>query len=159
VLYYEAASGDPSIAATVLISGPGDLFQWNVWQFGKKKAQESVDHALRLQAEGHANEPMVVDLGPLGKALYTPRYLLSMRGPDAHSDPYQNIRKVKNPILILQGKTDKLVEPDIAERLRKAAPNPKDVSVVYVEGADHRFRGQEMVLVDHVLTWIRSVLP
>src|SRR5260370_6084813 len=34
VLYYQAASGDPDTAATVLVSGPGDLFEWNVWQFG-----------------------------------------------------------------------------------------------------------------------------
>src|SRR5450759_9373 len=49
VLYYQAASGDPDIAATILVSGPGDLFEWNVWQFGKEKAQATVDEALNLQ--------------------------------------------------------------------------------------------------------------
>jgi predicted alpha/beta-fold hydrolase len=52
VLYYQAASGDPDIAATVLVSGPGDLFEWNVWQFGKEKAQASVNEALKLQQAG-----------------------------------------------------------------------------------------------------------
>src|SRR5262249_746858 len=33
VLYYAAAAGDPNIAATILVSGPGNLFAWNVWQF------------------------------------------------------------------------------------------------------------------------------
>jgi pimeloyl-ACP methyl ester carboxylesterase len=157
VLYYQAASGDPSIVGTVLVSGPGDLFQWNVWQFGQKRAQETVDQALRLQAEGRDRELMLVDLGPLGKALYTPRYLLSLRGPQAKSDPYQNIQKVKNPILILQGKADKLVEPDIADRLRKAAKNPK-VEVFYVPDADHGFRGQQSVLAERVLIWIKNLV-
>jgi pimeloyl-ACP methyl ester carboxylesterase len=159
VLFYQAASGDPTIAATVLVSGPGNLFQWNVWQFGKKKAQETVDVALRMQAEDRGRELMLVDLGPLGKALYTPRYLVSLRGPNARSDPYQNIQKVKNPILILQGKSDKLIEPEIAERLRKAAANNIKVDAMYVEGADHGFSLQHAVLAERVLTWIKSVLP
>jgi pimeloyl-ACP methyl ester carboxylesterase len=158
VLYYQAASDDPSIAGTVLASGPGNLFQWNVWQFGQKKAQESVNEALRMQAEGHVRDLMLVDLGPLGKALYTPRYLLSLRGPNAKSDPYQNIQKVKNPILIVQGRADKLIEPDIAERLRKAAGNNSKVEVSYVEGADHGFRLQQPELADRVLNWIKSVV-
>ena len=158
VLYYQAASGDSSVAATVLVSGPGNLFQWNVWQFGQKKAQETVDEALRMQKEGHERDLMLVDLGPLGKALYSPLYLLSLRGPTAKSDPYQNIQKAKNPVLILQGKADKLIEPEIAERLHKAANNPK-VDVQYVEGANHGFSSQQPLLADRVLNWIKSVIP
>ena len=158
VLYYQAASGDPTIVATVLVSGPGNLFQWNVWQFGQKKAQETVSDALRMQAEGRDRDLMLVELGPLGKALYTPRYLLSLRGPNAKSDPYQNIQKVKNPVLILQGKTDKLIEPEIAERLRKATVNNPKVDALYVDGADHGFSAQQPVLADRVLNWIKSVL-
>jgi pimeloyl-ACP methyl ester carboxylesterase len=159
VLYYQAASADSSVVATVLVSGPGNLFQWNVWQFGQKKAQETVSDALRMQAEARDRDLMLVDLGPLGKALYTPRYLLSLRGPTAKSDPYQNIQKVKNPVLILQGKADKLIEPEIAERLRKAAVNNPNVAVQYVEGADHGFSSQQPLLADRVLNWIKSVLP
>ncbi|MBZ5568321.1 MAG: alpha/beta fold hydrolase [Acidobacteriia bacterium] len=159
VLYYQAASSDPTVAATVLVSGPGNLFQWNVWQFGQKTAQETVSDALRMQAEGHDRDLMLVDLGPLGKALYTPRYLLSLRGPSAKSDPYQNIQKVKNPVLILQGKADKLIEPEIAERLHKAAVNNPNVTVQYVDGANHGFASQQPLLADRVLDWIKSVLP
>jgi dienelactone hydrolase len=158
VLFYQAASSDPTIAGTVLVSGPGNLFQWNVWQFGQKKAEETVSDALRMQAEGRKRDLMLVDLGPLGKALYTPRYLLSLRGPKAKSDPYQNIQKVKNPILVLQGKADKLIEPDIAERLRKAAPQNSKVDVQSVEGADHGFSMQQAALADHVLNWIKSAV-
>jgi dienelactone hydrolase len=159
VLYYQAASADPGIVATVLVSGPGNLFQWNVWQFGQKKAQETVNAALHMQAEGHDRDLMLVDLGPLGKALYSPRYLLSLRGPAAKSDPYLNIQKVKNPILILQGKADKLIEPEIAERLHKAAANNPKVEVQYVEGANHGFASQQPLLADRVLGWIKSVVP
>src|SRR6266571_3143010 len=102
ILYYQAMSRDSSIVATVLVAGPGNLFEWNVWQFGRAKAQASVDEALSMQAGGHEQELMLVDLGPLGKTLYTPRYLLSLRGPNAWSDPYRNIQKVTNPILIIQ---------------------------------------------------------
>lgn len=159
VLYYQAASRDPAIVATVLVSGPGSLFQWNVWQFGQKNAQKTVDDALRMQAEGRDRDLMLVELGPLGRALYTPRYLLSLRGPSAKSDPYQNIQKVKNPVLILQGKADKLIERDIAERLREAGINNSKVDVLYVDGADHGFSLQQPVLADRVLNWIKSVLP
>jgi pimeloyl-ACP methyl ester carboxylesterase len=159
VLYYQAASADPAIVATVLVSGPGNLFQWNVWQFGHEKAQQTVDEALRLRAAGKDRDLMLVNLGPLGKAVYTPRYLLSLRGPEAKSDPYQNISKVKNPVLILQGKADKLVEPDIAERLRKAAGDNSKVTMAYVEGADHGFSQQQPALVERVLSWIKAVVP
>ncbi len=158
-LYYQATAGDPSVVATVLVSGPGNLFEWNVWQFGRKKAQATVDEALAMQAAGQENQLMVVDLGPLGKALYTPRYLLSLRGPNARSDPYQNIEKVANPILIVQGKADKLIEADIGERLRRAAGRSAKVDLIYVEGAKHTFDGQEAILAQRILAWLKEVAP
>lgn len=109
VLYYQAASGDPDIAATVLVSGPGDLFEWNVWQFGREKAQATVDEALKLQRGGREEELMLIDLGPMGKALYTARYLLSLRGPNRLSSPYRNLALVKNPILVVQGAAYRLI--------------------------------------------------
>jgi pimeloyl-ACP methyl ester carboxylesterase len=157
VLYYQAASADPDIAATVLVSGPGDLFEWNVWQFGKEKAQASVDEALNLQRAGRAEEMMMVDLGPIGKALYTPRYLLSMRGPDRRSNPYTNLAKVKNPILIVQGTADKLIAPDIGKRLRAAA-GPTAV-LASIEGAEHGFENHESALIEKILGWLSTVAP
>jgi pimeloyl-ACP methyl ester carboxylesterase len=159
VLYYQAAAGDPNVIATVLISGPGNLFEWNVWQFGRKKAQATVDEALAMQAAGQENQLMLVDLGPLGKALYTPRYLLSLRGPNARSDPYQNIEKVTNPILIIQGKADKLIEPGVGERLRRAAGRSAKINLIYVEGATHTFQKQESLLAERILAWLKEVAP
>ncbi len=157
VLYYQASSGDPDIAATILVSGPGDLFEWNVWQFGKEKAQAQVDEALKLQQAGHEEEVMVVDLGPIGKALYTARYLLSMRGPDRRSNPYTNLAKVKNPILIVQGTADKLIAPDIGKRLQTAA-GPTAV-FVSIEGAEHGYENHESALIEKLLGWLSTVAP
>ena len=157
VLYYQAASGDPDIAATILVSGPGDLFDWNVWQFGKEKAQAQVDEALKLQQAGREEELMMVDLGPLGKALYTARYLLSMRGPDRRSNPYPNLAKVKNPVLIVQGTADKLIAPDIGKRLQAAA-GPTAV-LATIEGAEHGFDNHEPELIGKILGWLNTLAP
>ena len=159
VLYYQASTSDPSIVATVLVAGPGNLFDWNAWQFGRKKAQATVDEALAMQVAGQEKQLMLVDLGPLGKALYTSRYLLSMRGPNAQSDPYRNIQKIAGPILILRGTADKLVEPGIAERLRDAAKRSSRVDLIEVEGADHGFKKKEEVLTQRILTWLEKVAP
>jgi pimeloyl-ACP methyl ester carboxylesterase len=159
VLYYQAASGDPDIAATVLVSGPGDLFEWNVWQFSREKAQGVVDEALKLQQGGREEEMMLIDLGPLGKALYTARYLLSLRGPDRLSNPYQNLAKVKNPILIVQGTADKLIQKDVGKRLQMASPAGSAAVFVSLEGAAHGFENYESVLTDKVLGWLNTVAP
>jgi pimeloyl-ACP methyl ester carboxylesterase len=159
VLYYQAAASDPDFAATVLVAGPGNLFEWNVWQFGRKNAQATVDEALTLQSAGHEQQFMLIELGPLGKALYTARYLLSLRGPNARSDPYQNIRKVINRILIIQGTADKLIEPGVAERLQRAATSSSKADLIYIEGAEHSFKNHEAVLAQRVLGWLREVAP
>lgn len=159
VLYYQAVTGDLSISATVVVAGPGNLFEWNVWQFGREKAQATVDEALKMQAAGQESQLMLIDLGPLGKALYTPRYLLSLRGPQAHSDPYQNIQKVTNPILVIQGAADKLIEPDIADRLQRAATASRRVDLIRIDGADHSFTKQEDVLAERVLAWLPKAAP
>ncbi len=158
VLYYQAATRDPDVVATVLVAGPGDLFDWNVWQFGREKAQATVDEALALQEAGREQQLMLIDLGPLGKALYTPRYLLSLRGPKARSDPYKNIQRVTNSILIVQGTADKLIEPGVGERLRHAATSSRKVDLIHVEDADHGFRKQEAVLTQRVFIWLKEVV-
>ena len=157
VLYYQAATSDPSVAATVLVAGPGNLFEWNVWQFGRKKAQANVDEALALQAAGQEQQVMLVDLGPLGKSLYSARYLLSLRGPNARSDPYRNIQKVTNPILIVQGTADKLVDPGTAARLKSAATSSPRADLISIEGATHSFGNHQEILARSILTWLKEV--
>ncbi len=159
VLYYQAVTGDSSIVATVLVAGPGNLFEWNAWQFGREQAQALVDEALEMQAAGQESQLMLIDLGPLGKALYTPRYLLSLRGPNARSDPYQNIQKVTNPILIVQGTADPLIEPDMADRLQRAVTASPKVERIYLDGADHSFTRQEADLAQRILAWLEEAAP
>ena len=159
VLYYQAASGDSDIAATVLVSGPGDLFEWNVWQFGRERAQATVDEALQLQRASREQELMLVDLGPMGKTLYSARYLLSMRGPERRSNPYQNLAKVKNPVLVVQGAADKLIQGDIGKRLQMATPAGSATVLVSIDGAGHDFQNYEPVLSDKVLGWLKTVAP
>ncbi len=159
VLYYQATTSDPSVAATVLVAGPGNLFEWNVWQFGRKKAQAIVDEALALQAAGQDQQLMLVDLGPLGKSLYSARYLLSLRGPKARSDAYQNIQKVTNPILIVQGTADKLVDPAVATRLKRAAASSPKADLISVDGADHSFGNHEDILAQRILAWLKEAAP
>jgi len=112
-----------------------------------------------MQAAGHEQQLLLVDLGPLGKAFYTARYLLSLRGPKARSDPYQNIQKLKNPILVVQGTADKLVEPYTADRLKRAAIASPTVDLISFERADHTFRGQEAVLAQRILAWLKEAAP
>src|SRR6266849_2235692 len=159
VLYYLAVTGDPTIAATVLVSRPANLFERNVWQFGQKKAQAIVDEALELQAAGHEQQLMLIDLGPLGKSLYTARYLLSLRGPKTRSDAYQNIQKATNPILMVQGTADKLVDPAVATRLKRAATSSPKADLISVDGADHSFGNHEDILAQRILAWLKEAAP
>jgi pimeloyl-ACP methyl ester carboxylesterase len=116
-----------------------------------------VDEALKLEKAGHQEEMMTIDLGPIGKALYTPQYLLSMRGPDRRSNPYTNLAKVKNPVLIVQGTADKLIAPDIGKRLQ-AATGPTAV-LVTIAGAEHGFDNHESPLIEKILGWLSTVTP
>jgi pimeloyl-ACP methyl ester carboxylesterase len=97
---------------------------------------------------------MVINLGPLGKALYTPNYLISLRGPDRLSNPFQNITKITQPLVIIQGLADKLIDPQVPEQLRQSAPHPEKVEVIKIPGADHSFTGHEQVLSEHIVRWI-----
>jgi alpha/beta superfamily hydrolase len=60
---------------------------------------------------------------------------------------------------MVQGKQDRLVAPEIGERLRAAAQLSRRVDLLLMEGADHGFRGQEGVLIERVLQWLKQVAP
>jgi len=103
VLFYLAESQDPRVSDLILMAPPGNLLEWNIRISGREPALALLAEAQRKVQEGQGTELMLVDLGPLGKALYSADHILSLRGPRSRSDPYENIAKVRVPILILHG--------------------------------------------------------
>jgi alpha-beta hydrolase superfamily lysophospholipase len=158
VLHVAAEARDPRLRALVLIAGPGNAFEWNVRLFGQERAAAVLEDALRLQAAGRGRELMRVNLGPLGWAVYSADHLVSLRGPATRSDPYRNAAVVTVPILIVHAGADRLVDPDVARRLRAAATAAPRVDLVEVLGADHGFSGHQAALADIVERWLAETL-
>jgi len=154
VLYYQIVTKDPRIAGMILTGPPGNLYQWNVRIFGQESAARVLGHALELKSNGKGNEWMLIDLGPLGKALYTANHLVSLRGPETVSDPFKNIAKISKPILIVHGLADRLALPEVADQLRQSSGTETQVKVVKIAGADHRFRGSQQELSDTICRWL-----
>jgi pimeloyl-ACP methyl ester carboxylesterase len=160
VLYYLAATGDSRVAGAILTGPPGNLFEWNVRLFGREAASRVLLEAQDLVAAGRGDQWMVVDLGPLGKALYTANHVVSLRGPQSLSDPFRNIAQVTRPILIVHGLADRLADPAVADELRRNAPAAEQVKVVLIPGAEHSFRDHEKSLEETVYTWmVRRLSP
>jgi pimeloyl-ACP methyl ester carboxylesterase len=154
VLYYLAATHDPRIKGAILTGPPGNLFQWNIRMFGLKTAEQVLHRAQDLVAVGKGDQWMLVNLGPLGKALYTANHVVSLRGANTVSDPFKNISKISKPILIVQGMADHLVDPNVADRLRNSAMVSSNVTVVKIPGADHRFDRHRQDLVNIIYRWL-----
>ncbi len=158
VLYYLAATQDPRISGVLLSGPPGNLFEWNVSVFGQETATKVLRQARDLVAGGKGDEWMLINLGPLGKALYTANHLVSLRGPETVSDPFKNIARISKPILIVHGLSDRLANPEVAERLRNSAAAGAQVTVIKIAEADHRFRGHRQELVKAVSRWLLKQL-
>jgi pimeloyl-ACP methyl ester carboxylesterase len=154
VLYYLAATQDHRIKGVLLTGPPGNLFEWNISIFGPETANSVLRQAQDLVATGNGDQWMLVDLGPLGKALYTANHVVSLRGPETVSDPYKNISRISKPILIVHGLADRLANPDIADRLRNSAPPKTNVTVVKIPGANHRFNNHQEKLVSVLTRWM-----
>jgi pimeloyl-ACP methyl ester carboxylesterase len=97
---------------------------------------------------------MLVDLGPLGKALYSAEHLVSVRGPRTRSDPYANIASLTLPLLLVSAGADRLVDPDVGRRLRAAAARAPRVDLVDIPGADHGFSAHHGELATAVERWL-----
>ena len=154
VLYYLAATGDPRIKGMLLTGPPGNLFEWNISVFGLKVATKVLRQAQDLVAGSKGDEWMLINLGPLGKALYTANHVVSLRGPKTVSDPYKNIARIFKPVLIVHGLADRLANPDVADRLLESATPGRHVTVVKIPGANHRFSGHQQDLVNVVNKWL-----
>ena len=154
VLFYLAEIQDPRIAAVILTGPPGNLFQWNVRTFGLKAATEVLRRAQELKAEGKGDTWMLIDLGPLGKTLYTANHVVSLRGPQSLSDPFMNIARLAKPVLVVHGLADRLADPQVADQLKNNAGHGSSVTVRKIGGADHRFRKHEKELEEIITQWL-----
>jgi alpha-beta hydrolase superfamily lysophospholipase len=157
-LFYVAETQDPRVRAVVLLAGPGNAFEWNVRIFGRERATQVLEDAQRLQAAGRGRELMLVDLGPLGKALYSADHLVSLRGPATRSDPYRNIAAVTTPLLLVYATADRLVDLEVGRRLRAAAARAPRVDLVEMAGADHSFSAHQAELTALIDRWLAEVL-
>ena len=158
VLYYIAATQDDRIKGIILTGPPGNLFKWNISVFGPEAAKSVLRQAQDLVAKGKGDQWMLINLGPLGKALYTANHVVSLRGPKTLSDPYKNVAHISQPILVVHGLADRLANPDVADRLRNSAIPKANVTVVKIPGADHRFSHHQEKLVSVVTRWVTEHL-
>ena len=154
VLYYFATTGDSRIKGVLLTGPPGNLFEWNISIFGLKAASQVLAQAQDLVSKGKGDEWMLINLGPLGKALYTANHVVSLRGPETVSDPYKNVRQIFKPILIVHGLADRLANPEVTDRLLKSAAPGIHVTVVKIPGANHGFSAHQQDLVNAVNKWL-----
>jgi len=154
VLYYFAKTGDSRIKGVLLTGPPGNLFEWNISIFGQEAASQVLAQAQDLVARCKGDKWMLINLGPLGKALYTANHVVSLRGPKTVSDPYKNISRIFKPILITHGLADRLANPDVTDRLLKSAAPGIHVTVVKIPGANHGFSGHQQDLVNAVNKWL-----
>ncbi|MBW2605340.1 MAG: alpha/beta fold hydrolase [Deltaproteobacteria bacterium] len=158
VLYYIAATQDPRIKGILLTGPPGNLFEWNISVFGPETANSVLGQAQDLVGKGQGDRWMLINLGPLGKALYTANHVVSLRGPKTVSDPYKNISRIFQPVLVVHGLADRLANPHVADRLRNSAAPKTNVTVVKIPGANHRFSQHQEKLVSVVTRWMLELL-
>lgn len=137
----QVAASDPRIAAIVLLAGPGKrgdaiiAYQVNqgleadptLTEATRAKARTEQQDAMRKAIAGDASVP---------ELLRSPwmRYFLAY-------DPLPTIRKVRQPILILQGELDRQVTADQAEMIAKAAREAgnRDATARVFPGLNHLF--------------------
>ena len=154
VLFYLAETQDPRMAGLILTGPPGNLFQWNVRMFGLESATQVLLRAQELKDQGKGDTWMLIDLGPLGKTLYTANHVVSLRGPQTVSDPFTNVARVPKPVLIVHGLADRLADPNVADQLKNNARTGSPVTVSKIPGADHGFREHQKELEEIIAQWL-----
>ncbi|HYL81715.1 MAG TPA: alpha/beta fold hydrolase, partial [Candidatus Acidoferrum sp.] len=158
VLFYLAETQDPRVSDLILMAPPGNLLEWNIRTSGPERSLALLAEAEQRVREGRGGEVMLVDLGPLGKALYSADHIVSLRGPHSRSDPFQNIARVRVPILILHGTADRLAEPAVSLRLQAAATAAQSVQVHLIPGADHALPRRPSELLPILEPWLETVI-
>jgi alpha-beta hydrolase superfamily lysophospholipase len=158
VLFYQAETQDPRVRELILMAPPGNLLEWNIRISGRERTLAVLAEAERRVREGRGGEVMRVDLGPLGQALYSADHLVSLRGPHSRSDPFENIARVRLPILIVHGTADRLADPAVSLRLQIAATAAQSVQVHLIPGADHDLPRRPSEILPILEPWLETVI-
>ena len=135
------AASDPRIAAIVLLAGTGKrgdaiiAYQVNQGLAGDASLTEEAREKARGEQQDAMSKAIAGDPSA-PEALRTPwmRYFLAY-------DPLPMIRKIRQPILILQGELDRQVTADQAEMLARVAREggSRDVTARVFAGLNHLF--------------------
>jgi len=165
VVYYMAVTNDKFVKGLVLVAGPAAISKWTKFALGKEKFKELVEFAKKKVADDPysiiANvrrhypqwyHPKIPDI--ITHRLSTVRSFLSVRAPETNADAIKHIGKIRIPILIIHGLKDEIVPPEDAKTLEEAALFSE---LVYVDGADHYFKGHENNLVNTIKDWLERI--
>jgi alpha-beta hydrolase superfamily lysophospholipase len=96
---------------------------------------------------------------PRDSEVYTYRTWWHSRGPEADAaKTHLQIGQVRTPILMLQGTADSVVHPEEAHALAEVAraAGNRDVTLRFIEGADHFYKGREVVAIGALTRWLRK---
>ncbi len=85
------------------------------------------------------NLPEIINCGPMKLGRCYPADVLAM-------DPYERIKGVTCPVLIVHGTADKIVHPDYARRAEKACQAATAVQLHMIEGGAHSFSKKHDVI-------------
>ena len=157
VLCYLAETQDPRVLGLVLMAGPGNLLEWNIHLFGREHALAVLAEAQQRVQAGRGDELMLVDLGPLGKTLYSAAHVVSLRGPQTRSDPFRSIASIHVPILILHGTADRLADPAIAWRLKDAAVTASSAQLHLLPGLGHDLPRSPEAILPILEPWLEGM--
>jgi pimeloyl-ACP methyl ester carboxylesterase len=137
------AASDPRIAAVVLLAGPGERGS-EISLYQARRALDALPGMTKEEKEQKlAEERDYIKAVQEGRDLS--KYPAEARLPWViewmKSDPIPTIRKVRQPILILQGALDQQVSADQARLLEQAAraAGNKDVTAHIFQGLNHLF--------------------
>ena len=97
---------------------------------------------------------------PQDSEVYTYRTWWHSRGPEAYAAmAFRQLPDVTVPTLLVQGTADQVVDPDEGQRQYDlmARSGNDQVQLVWVPGAGHFYKGQEVLLVDAIAAFLREV--
>lgn len=169
---YVATHHLQGIRAMISISGPWGLPQSLEARSRKWGAdpsyEEIVERLAGVVGDGTPDRPeddrlFVIEQSrgptrrPQDSEVYTYRTWWHSRGPEAYAAmAFRQLPDVRVPTLLVQGTADDVVDPDEAERQRQLMENTgnENVTLVYVPGATHFYKGQEILLVDAITDFL-----